>query len=105
MNKQLPKCPRCGSLPFRYRELNTVALDFNLENGKFTQTRFDEEMGWNEAGFDHPTEDVSIVWEMGEPEPIGKVEAECECGHIWTLRKFSRIDDLIQLHGYNDNNL
>ncbi|WP_343290000.1 hypothetical protein AAIA71_28650 (plasmid) [Vibrio harveyi] len=100
--KHLPKCPVCGELPIRYSEQALVSLDFDLSNGRFNQTVFDESLDVHQSGFSHPKEeDVSIQWELSDPEPTGKIVAECDCGHAWTLRKFTRIEELIDLHGYN----
>jgi hypothetical protein len=39
---------------------------------------------------------------MDEPDNIGKIEAECsDCGHVWMLRNFRTIEDLIDPHGFN----
>ena len=100
---RLPRCPQCKGSPSAYRELQLTSMDFNLTNGRFDQSYFNETEQRFNKGFSHPTEpDVDIDWELSDLNPTGKIEATCgNCGHGWILRKFKRIDELIELHGYN----
>ncbi|AZS26239.1 hypothetical protein DYL72_15930 [Vibrio anguillarum] len=65
------------------------------------QTSFNKTEQKHDSGFSHPSENVSIAWELGSIDPIGQVVAVCgECGHEWKLRHFKLVDELIELHGY-----
>ena len=99
---KLPRCPKCNGTPCTYRELAVTAARFDLSDDKFEETAFNKSYQYQKRGFPHPSEkNVNIIWELEEPDNIGKIEAECsKCGGLWILRKFKTIEELIELHGY-----
>lgn len=101
-----PKCSKCGLSPCTYREIATTAIRFDLMDKKFNEvneTMHPNKTGVQKTGFLHYFQGKTILIEseLEEPNNIGKVYAECSCGHSWILRNFRTIDDLIDLHGFN----
>lgn len=106
--KKTPKCSKCGSSPSVYRELATTAIRFDLSGNKFNES--DQYTNPNQVGMQHhgfyssfEGNSILVDSELEQPEHSGKIEAECSsCGHVWMLRGFTSIDELINVHGVND---
>lgn len=105
--KKIPKCSKCGSHPGTYRELATTAIRFDLSSNKFNESDQyinPNKVGVQQEGFysNFEGDSVLIESELEQPEHSGKIEAECSgCGHLWILRGFKSIDELIGVHGIN----
>jgi uncharacterized C2H2 Zn-finger protein len=96
-----PQCPKCHSSPSMYRELASTARRFDLEGDQFNEAPYLLcNPTWRQTGFD--SSGVKIEVSLEDIEPTGEVLAECsKCEHIWKLRNFKYIDELIEVHGFN----
>lgn len=99
-SRKKPQCPKCRSAPGTYRELAATAYRFELENNQFTEAPalMTKGVAPTRRGFVHGEHVIDN--ELDDIDPTGEVLAECSnCGHVWKLRNFNSIDDLIDLHG------
>lgn len=73
--KSKVKCPKCGNK-------NTLTLS-EIWKG--------HTVSWNVIGGKFDRDDGNL--EVGDPY---KVQAQCKCGHHWTIKKALQIDDIIE---------
>jgi hypothetical protein len=66
----IPTCPKCRKKPIAYKEFWINGMEYDSNNG------VPSEVGYLFSGY-----------------PI-YVQATCECGHIWRLKKVIQITDI-----------